>query len=164
MYPWIKNQELVPDNVLGYVLSENYGSDISIQKLHGHDRLVVNQLKEECEKTNFDVYLSVLENRAGGRSQQRYDGWGGRYSYDDDSEDYEMAELEEESWHLTMLKNLEGEKIREDGISFDMGNLVNDDPFVDDAITDHEDADDRWVTKYYRAAVSLHIDYKESNG
>ncbi|KAM0139386.1 hypothetical protein ACHAP3_003155 [Botrytis cinerea] len=156
--PWIRDGMLVPKNVLGYVLSKNYQSGISLQNLCGKDILVVNQLKEVCTCTgsNFELYLSRIEKQASGPTASSGYGYYG-YGQSGD-ENHVMEEVEEESLHITKLVNLNGEALRADAANFDYENLINDDPF-DGASTDEEDYDDDdgYMTKHYRASMVVLI-------
>ncbi|KAF7913348.1 uncharacterized protein EAE98_011573 [Botrytis deweyae] len=155
LQPWTRDRVLVPQNILGYVLSETDQSDISLHKLRGKDRLVVNQLKEVCAGSNFELYFATLQKEASGPAESFGDDY---YGYDEPvDESHVMVEVEEESLHLTKLVNLDGELLRADCGFFDEINLINDDDPFDGACTDTENYDDEYMTKYYGAPMVVLI-------
>ncbi|TGO25799.1 hypothetical protein BPAE_0072g00190 [Botrytis paeoniae] len=90
--PWTRDDMLVPENILGYVLSGADQSDISLHKLRGKDRLVVNQLKEVCARSNFDLYLATLQKEASGSTEPSGHDY---YGYDElVDESHVMEEVE----------------------------------------------------------------------
>ncbi|THV47111.1 hypothetical protein BGAL_0334g00080 [Botrytis galanthina] len=147
LQPWTRDGMLVRDNMLGYVLSEADQSDISLHKLRGKDRLVVNQLKEICAGSNLELYFATLQKEASGPTESSGHDY---YDYDESvDESHVMVEVEEESLNLTNLVNLDGEALHADFGLFNEKNLINDgDPF-DGACTDTENYDDEYMTKYY---------------
>ncbi|KAF7896653.1 uncharacterized protein EAF01_009056 [Botrytis porri] len=149
--PWTRDSMLVPENILGYVLSEADQSDISLHKLRGKDRL----LKEVCVRSNFELYLATLQKEASGPTEPPgHDYYGYDEKYD---ESHVMDEVEEESLHLTKVVNLDGEALYADLELFDEKNLINDDDPLDGACTDSENYDDEYMTKYYGAPIIVLI-------
>ncbi|TGO13692.1 hypothetical protein BTUL_0065g00500 [Botrytis tulipae] len=149
-YVSVKSTPLSSDHrlILRYDLQHTIPGETTPRK----DRLVVNQLREICTRSDFEVYFAKLQKEASGPTESSgHDYYGYDESFD---ESHVMVEVEEESLNLTKLVNLDGELLYADLGLFDEKNLINDNDPFDGACTDTENYDDEYMTKYYGAPTA----------
>lgn len=159
---WNENRELVASNMLGYVLNERLDQELCLQKLRGHDHLVVSQLKEACKETEFYVCLAnvlyrVIVTREPNEDDERYREWGiPVYRAGDNS----MNKIEETACRLTKVANLDGDEIC-NNVVYNTNNFIIDKYFKDSDTIEEDDYNyhNGLISYFHRATVSIRQEF-----
>lgn len=136
--------------VLAYRLEHPTTAALCYNALDGHDRQVVQYLREACSVTGSYLYLASLERRVEGSCEDEdYDDWPQNY-YDEEEEHRSILEVESVTVELTKVADL-------NGIVLGRRIVIKDDEIIQENLfdrePDEESHEDSTATHCYKETV-----------